>query len=130
MATDPDTAASPAPPGLPRARRTVLTAYERRLRRRRWLTYGLGAASIVLLAHALLGDTGYLATVRARGDYNALMAEVVEVRRENQALRERARQLQDDPTALEDTARRELNLIRPGEVLVIIRDLTPPRSPE
>jgi cell division protein FtsB len=107
-----------------------MTAVERRLRRRKWLTYGLGAASTVLLVHAFLGESGYLATVRARRDYNALMDAVVKVRLENQALRERARQLKDDPATLEDAARRELNLTRPGEVLVIIRDPAPARRPE
>ena len=41
-------------------------------------------------------------------------------------MREQIRRLSgDDPTAIEEIARRELGFIRPGERLFIIRDVTP-----
>jgi cell division protein FtsB len=107
----------------------VLTAQDRRRQRRRWLTYGLLAASGVFMVNALVGETGYLATLRARREYNAVMAEIVKIRLENQALVEEARRLRHDPAALEEAARRQLGLTRPGEVLVIVKDArTPPSS--
>jgi cell division protein FtsB len=38
-------------------------------------------------------------------------------------LREEARRLREDPTAVEEIARRELGLIKPGERLFIVKDL-------
>jgi cell division protein FtsB len=35
-----------------------------------------------------------------------------------------ARRLRDDPAAIEEQARRELGLIKPGEVLFIIKDIS------
>jgi cell division protein FtsB len=77
------------------------------------------------MVNALVGDTGYLATLRAAREYDALVDSLARIRRENQELTERARQLKEDPAALEETARRELGLTRPGEVLVIVTE--PPR---
>ena len=41
-----------------------------------------------------------------------------QTRRDNARLRERVRALKDDPQAIEDLARRELGLVRPGEVVI------------
>jgi cell division protein FtsB len=122
--------ATPPPdaPNRGRARKPLVTAHERRQRRRRWLTYGLLITSSVLMINAMVGETGYLATLRARRDYNALMASLVEIRLENQALRDRAQRLKHDPAALEEAARRDLSLTRPGEVLVIVKDAPAPAA--
>ena len=101
-----------------------------RSRRRQLLTYALWFGAFVLLVNALVGDHGYLATVRARHEYDALSASLEKTRAENDALQEKIRRLKEDPLALEETARRDLNLIRPGETLVIIRDAKPaPQAP-
>ena len=39
------------------------------------------------------------------------------------SLRDMARRLREDPAAIEEQARRELGLIKPGEVLFIVKDL-------
>ena len=41
------------------------------------------------------------------------------------AAREEARRLREDPSAIEDLARRELGLIKPGEKLFIVKDIPP-----
>jgi cell division protein FtsB len=111
------------PPSLPpRIRRRPRLGAEARDHRRRVLGYLLLAGAGVLMVNALVGENGYLAGLRARRDYNAVMTDLVKIRLENQQLREQARRLKDDPSAIEDSARRELGLIRPGETLVIIRD--------
>ena len=53
-------------------------------------------------------------------------------RAENARLREEVRRLEEDPAAIEEIARRDLGLIRPGEKLFIVKDLPAPpaRSPE
>ena len=47
------------------------------------------------------------------------------MRAENARLQQEADRLKTDPAALEEAARRELGLIRPGETLVIIKDARP-----
>jgi cell division protein FtsB len=81
--------------------------------------------SALLLTNALFGESGYLAGVRARHEHHALSASIAQLRHENQALLDETRRLQHDPATLEETARRDLNLSRPGEILVIIRDARP-----
>ena len=44
---------------------------------------------------------------------------------ENARLREPAERLETDPTTIESLARETLGLIRPGEVLVVVKDVTP-----
>jgi len=77
----------------------------------------------VLLIDAFVGDKGLLAMMEAREQYRLLEQSLAEARAENARLREQARRLREDPAAIEEIARRELGLIRPGEKLFIIRDV-------
>jgi cell division protein FtsB len=79
----------------------------------------------VLFMDALVGDKGLLAIVKARHEYRALESAVTRGRAENARLREEARRLREDPSAIEELARRELGLIKPGEKLFIVKDVPP-----
>jgi cell division protein FtsB len=94
-----------------------------RQRRGRIVRYLIIAVGCVLIIDALVGDRGLLAMVKARQQYRTLETSLVRSREENAQLREQARQLREDPQAIEDIARRELGLIRPGEKLFIIKDV-------
>lgn len=73
------------------------------------------------MANALVGESGLLAT-RMASSQEALLARRIEaLKARNDALREHARRLREDPTFIEEVARRELGLIRPGEQVFIIR---------
>ena len=48
---------------------------------------------------------------------------------ENQQRLDEIRGIKTDPAALEDAARRELGLIRPGETIIIIHDARPASTP-
>ena len=93
--------------------------------RRRTIQYLLVAIGVVLLIDALVGDKGLLAMLQARENYRVLEQAVADARAENARLREDARRLREDPSAIEDIARRELGLIRPGEKLFILKDVDP-----
>jgi cell division protein FtsB len=80
----------------------------------------------VLGVDALVGEQGLVATMRARKQYDQLVADLARLRAENGGLREEARRLREDPAAIEELARRELGLISPGEKLFIIKDIAPP----
>jgi len=76
---------------------------------------------------AFVGDRGLAALVRARQEHARLAAEVDAKRLENARLRAQIKRLRgEDPTAIEEIARRDLGLIKPGERLFIIRDVPPP----
>lgn len=79
----------------------------------------------VLVIDALVGEKGLLAMMQARQQYRSLEGSLADVRAENTRLREEAHRLREDPDAVEDLARRELGLIKPGEKLFIIRDVAP-----
>lgn len=81
----------------------------------------------MVIVDALMGDRGLLAMRRARKQYDAVAAAIAKQRAENDRLREEIRRLEDDPATIEELARRELGLIRPGEKVFIVKDLeTPP----
>jgi cell division protein FtsB len=77
----------------------------------------------VLVVDALIGERGFVQTLRAGREYAEAAATLDRLRQENGRLREEARRLREDPGAIEAVARRELGLIRPGEVLVIVKDI-------
>lgn len=86
-------------------------------------------AAIVLIVDGLVGDRGFLAMLRARRQYDELSVTLERQRAENSRLRDEADRLRNDPAAIEELARRELGLIRPGEKVFIIKDLKPPSAP-
>ena len=94
-------------------------------RGRRIARYALAFVTAVLVIDAVFGEKGLLALLKARRDFQGVEASLAEARAENARLREQARRLREDPAAIEEIARRELGLIKPGEKLFIIRDVKP-----
>lgn len=92
-------------------------------RGRRLLRHGLFFLTIVIVVDAIAGEKGLLALLQARREYSALERSLERAREENAQLREMARRLREDPAAIEEQARRELGLIKPGEVLFIVKDI-------
>jgi cell division protein FtsB len=82
----------------------------------------------LLVVEGLVGDRGLLAMLRARQEYDQLAATIARQRSDNARLREEARRLREDPSAIEEIARRELGLIKPGERVFIVKDI-PPAKP-
>jgi len=91
--------------------------------RSRVLQYGLAFVTIVLVVDALVGDKGFLDTLRARRQYREAAVALAQKRQENARLREEIRRLREDPSRIESLAREELGLMREGEVLFIVHDV-------
>jgi cell division protein FtsB len=108
-------------PKLPTSARATMARKGRRLAR-----YVLGFVTVVLVIDAIVGEKGLLALLKARRDFQAVEQSLQRARQENDQLREEARRLREEPAAIEELARRELGLIKPGEKLFIIRDVPPP----
>jgi cell division protein FtsB len=79
----------------------------------------------VIVMDALVGERGLLAMLRKRHQLDELAAGIARQTAENTDLQEEARRLREDPSAIEDIARRDLGLIKPGEKVFIIKDVTP-----
>jgi cell division protein FtsB len=121
-----------ARPDVPTPTRSDPAGAQPRRRGRRLLQYALILVASVLIVDALVGEKGLLELLEARREYRALEASVARMRAENARLREESRRLREDPAAIEDLARRELGLIKPGEKLFIVRDVpaVDPRRPD
>ncbi len=81
----------------------------------------------IVLVDALVGDQGLIAKLRARQQYDELVATIARQRDENARLRDDVHRLREDPAAIEEVARRELGLMKPGEKLFILKDIPPPK---
>lgn len=99
-----------------------------RRRSRRAVQYLLVFVGCALVLDALVGEKGLLEMLKKRQEYRALEQSLADVRAENARLREEARRLREDASAIEDLARRELGLIKPGEKLFILKDVPPTDS--
>jgi cell division protein FtsB len=83
----------------------------------------------IVVVDALVGDRGLIAMRDARRQHDELATTIAHLRAENARRREEARRLKEDPSAIEEIARRDLGLIRPGEKVFIVRDLPSPPQP-
>lgn len=93
-----------------------------RRRGRRAIEYALLLIGCVVFVDALVGEKGLLETVKKRQEFQVLEQSIRRAKSENELLREEAKRLRSDPAAIEDLARRELGLIKPGEHLFILKD--------
>ena len=93
--------------------------------RRRTLQMLLVFVTLVLVINALVGERGLTETLRARRQHQELVTAIERLRTENARLRDEARRLRSDPSTIEALARQELGLIKPGEMLFIVKDAKP-----
>lgn len=96
-------------------------------RGRRVVRYVLAFVAVVLVVDAIAGERGLLSLLKARRDFALVESALERARQRNAALRDEARRLREDPTAIEEAARRDLGMIRPGETLFIVKDAQPPK---
>ena len=114
---------APTPPAerRPRVRRRLRTPLEAQQWRRKVTAYALYAVAFVLIVNALVGDSGYLATLSTKGEQERVTRELALLRQKNQALQEKIERLKHDPAAVEEAAREKLSVVRQGEVMVVIK---------
>jgi len=105
------------------------TSLEGRRKRRRYLTYAVLVVSTILMVNALVGDHGYLATIRGQRDADTLLEQIDKVKQQNRQLADLTYRIKHDPAALEEAARRDLGLIKPGETVIIEHDDQPSPTP-
>lgn len=92
-------------------------------RRRSIATMVALAIAMMLFFDGIAGQRGMLANRRAQARYQAAQRALEAERQRNATLREEVRRLKSDPAAIEEAARRDLGLMKPGEKLFILKDL-------
>ena len=80
----------------------------------------LGAC--LLVGNALVGENGLVDSLEAARQHQRLADDVERLRVENRQLRDEADRLRTDPGAVEEVARQELGLIKPGELVFTVVD--------
>jgi cell division protein FtsB len=99
-----------------------------RRRERAWVGRALCFAACVLAVNALIGERGLSETLRARREFRESVAALSRLQYENAMLADAVERLRHDADTIEDVARAELGLIRPGEILVVVRSQAGPRA--
>jgi len=78
--------------------------------------------SALLFSLFFVGDRGFLQVRRQRAELRAAQEEVARIDAENRKLETEVAALKSDPRALEKIARERLQLVKPGEVVVVLPD--------
>ena len=76
--------------------------------------------SALLFALFFVGDRGFLQARRQRVELRAAQDEVARIDAENRKLETEVAALKNDPRAIEKVAREKLQLVRPGDVVVVL----------
>jgi cell division protein FtsB len=92
------------------------------------------AVSFFLLVFFLAGDRGFLQVRKQRAQAGALQAEITAIDERNRALEKEIARLTSDPAAVEKIARENLQLVAPGDVVLVLppgfeEKVTPRRTP-
>jgi len=93
--------------------------------RRRMVRTGLVLVLVFAVVDGVFGERGLLNNIEVRQRNASRQLSNDELSAQNDALTEDIRRLREDPAAVEELARRQLGLIRDGELLIIMRDMPP-----
>jgi Septum formation initiator len=90
--------------------------------------------SVLLFVFFLAGDRGFLQVRKQKAQVAALQAEVSAIAGRNEALEKEIDRLAKDPAAVEKIAREDLQLVAPGDVVLVLppgfeEKVTPTRPP-
>ena len=77
--------------------------------------------TLLLVANSIAGERGLVALFRANQEHAYQQEMLDALRTENDRLHRYAEALADQPRFIEDLARRNLGMIKPGEQLFIVR---------
>ncbi|MBK9375639.1 MAG: septum formation initiator family protein [Holophagales bacterium] len=90
--------------------------------------------SVLLFVFFLAGDRGLLQVRKQRAQVGALQAEVSAIAGRNESLEREVARMTKDPAAVERIAREDLQLVAPGDVVLVLppgfeERVTPKRPP-
>ena len=108
---------------------TSLVVEKRRRAKRYLLIAGFGLALLLLLVHEIAGENGYLTRRQRRRQMETLVKEIERLKQDNLRVTQKIKDLRSDPHTIEQLAREQLRLARPGEVIVTLPPAEWPDSP-
>ena len=94
--------------------------------RRKAIGVALFLVMLASLLNALLGERGVRGLIKARHDYESLLAEIHTLEVDNERLTDEIRALRSEPLAVERIAREVLGMVKPGEVVVTVLESDEP----
>jgi cell division protein FtsL len=80
----------------------------------------LGLLMLVMIVHDVFGTHGFLAMRRTQNEIRKVNANLDALSKENAALEQEVKDLNNDPRLIEKIARDDLGLARPGEIIIRI----------
>ena len=90
--------------------------------RRRLVRGGMVLVFVLALVDGVFGARGIIENTSLKKRNAQLAASIDEFRAGNEALIDDIKRLREDPAAIEELARDELELMKDGELLIILRD--------
>lgn len=90
--------------------------------RRRVLRGGLALVFVAAVVDGVFGARGIIENTAIEREHARLRTRIEELRTGNEELIGQIKRLREDPTAIEELAREELELMKDGELLIILRD--------
>jgi cell division protein FtsL len=78
----------------------------------------LGLIVVVLLVHNVFGTHGFLALHHTRVEIEKTEMQLQQLDKENLQLEQEVKDLKSDPRLIEKIAREEIQLARPGEIII------------
>lgn len=91
-----------------------------------------GAVAILagwLLVHVVFAANGMVVYRTKRTEYQDLQKQISQLQRENDQYSEQVNELKSDPKRIEKEAREQFHYARPGEVVYVSPEPTPPPQP-
>lgn len=95
------------------------------------LKVAVGILVLIILGFTVFGDRGLIKLVSYQRQREALAAEASRLQQENQRLTDEIERLKGDDSYLEQLAREELGMVKPGELVFQFtedKDLPPPEK--
>jgi cell division protein FtsB len=83
---------------------------------------------VLLCIHDIFGDHGFIAMGRTRKEIEQMRGDIARLNDENRALASQVTALKSDPRMIEQIARDEMGLARPGEVIFKVPSDSPDSS--
>lgn len=90
----------------------------------RRIILGLAVTVVLALFLTVPGEKGLIKAYHLRQDLKALSTQNAELRRENAALAQEAHLLRENLPYLAHIITREMNMVRPGDTIVVIKKKT------
>lgn len=85
----------------------------------------LALVIVVIIAasvgNAVFGERGFIGLLKAKRELQEFEQEIANLRAKNARLVEEIRALKTDPLAIERLAREELGLVKPGEIVLMVK---------